>query len=257
MRTAYVYVSDSNDIQGRYHANAVAALVKHVPSAHIFTLTAGSGRLRSQLLYETVVHVDDLFAQIYEASPDSRVGQHGWWPALVFARLLPPLMPQLAGFSRFVYMDNDTEVVSPHFSQVESLRLGDSHIAGSQETLREDVPGFCAGIKERTGQDIAPRDYRSSGVLIMDRDASSQVWAGLCRSAFDLECKHHFLLGDQDAINATFRLGEVSDIFNYVCPDPALVPGGVCLCHFAGPCKKHPYSQSIMAGGVTKTKREE
>lgn len=245
-RTAYIYVSDDDDRQCRYRALALPALLRSVPSAHIFTLTGGKRRLSRAMLGENILHVDAVFESVYGTGTlDLRAGERKWWPSLVFARLLPTLIPQLSSFQRFVYMDNDTEVVSPYFSLIESIKVGSSGIAGAQETCRDEVPGFCKAIHDRTGIDVSPRDYRSSGVLVMDRAEDPSGWVSLCRRAFQLERKHAFPLADQDAINATFTLGEISDAFNYGCSNPVTIPGGVFLCHYCGPNKREYLSTAI------------
>lgn len=235
-RTAYVYVSDNSVAQLAYLCNAVIALRRHVPSARVFLLTGGSTAAVDGVVDGVdVVRVDRLFERVYGSGAiDSRVG-HFRWPALTFARLLPPLVPELGEFDRFVYMDNDTEVVSPRFSGIESIRTG-SLISGSHE-YEDLIDKYCKGISDKAGVSVARADYINTGVLVIDRPGDEAAWEELCKRAFSLERQHTFYLGDQDAINAVFKTGRLSDSFNYLCDSPVDAPAGVCLCHFAGPHK--------------------
>ena len=234
--TAYIYVSDNNPVQIAYLRNASSSLRRNVPSARVFVLTGGRTAVPDQVAEGVkTVRVDSLFEQVYGAGAiDRRVGTFRW-PALTFARLLAPLVPELQGFNRFVYMDNDTEVISPCFSEVEHISTG-SLISGTAD-YPDLVPDYCKRIADKTGIAVKEDEYINTGVLVIERSSDTTSWVELCRRAFDLETKHCFYLGDQDAINAVFTPGKVSSAFSYLCDSPVAAPAGTYLCHFAGPHK--------------------
>lgn len=234
--TAYIYVSDNSAAQLAYVRNAVSALRRNVPSARVFVFTGGRAAVTDPVADGVaVVRVDALFTQVYGAGAiDRRVG-HFRWPALTFARLLAPLVPELKEFDRFVYMDNDTEVISPAFAEVERINTG-AAISGAGD-YPDLVKDYCKRILDKTGIVVKEDSYVNTGVLVIERRGDATSWAALCRQAFDLELKHCFYLGDQDAINAVFHAAKLSGAFNHLCDSPVSAPAGTYLCHFAGPHK--------------------
>ena len=250
-RTAYVYVTDGNAVEEKYRRHSISTLVRHVPGAHVFTLTGGKGAISAEDAgWGRVVNIDDLFAAVYGPGRiDGRSGG-GVLPAIVFGRLLCTLIPELDGFERFVYIDSDTEVASPFFAALEYIPVA-AQVSGVVDVSRPWAVKGCDQVKRCAGIDMSPDNYINTGVLLMQRASDRDAWISECRRAFDLDARCAFQSADQEAINAVFSPGRLPNTFNYQCsgPDPAV--SGICLYHYSGNFKKKRQLASVASDDAT------
>lgn len=151
--------------------------------------------------------------------------------AAYLARLSIPLLPEFRKYRRVVWIDSDTEIVSPDFAAIADVETSGDGLAAATDRGRMDFVAHMAAIS----RDWSGR-YFNSGVLVFDLGKIALPrYTALVREGLRMfrERPQAFRYRDQDIFNLFFDAAELPEKFN--CFSGRVSPAmGAALVHYAG-----------------------
>lgn len=235
-RTCVVHITDGNADDQRRMAQSIHSLCHYsslkfdlavVSNTQVSLPQAISAEVAEHGRYVNATGMGD----VLESVGISRTGWNRIWPFEVLYRLGLPLHPSFSGYSRLLYMDNDTLVLSDRIDSFISAPLDGFEIGGSVDIVQEENdriarvlshdirPDYADRIRKAMGWRLWTRAYINAGVLLWNveetrkdiswyKERLGMFWEAVSRG------KVGFL--DQDFVNTMMSVdSSFSPVFNW------------------------------------------
>lgn len=222
------YCVDSSSIGRRWLGFSIKSLfqvVKDTSSLHIF--------VASDTPYENphAIWIDaNPYIKTFNLSKISQVTKNGRHPSpMQIFRIVAPWVTELNHISKLLYLDIDTEVVSPSFSDVLEKEFDADVLAVQEHSKHGDESSVIMLSKEElydlmsnaTQERLKVGGYFNSGVMVMNlthlREHHTD-YVSWCHMVVDMAVKHHRKVVDQDICNVVLDALPLDSTMN-VMPD--------------------------------------
>ena len=233
-RTCVVYATNGNVDDVSRLVWSLRSLVRYASTAFDVVVLSNVPVADSRVAGSCGSHSYHNVVDMYSVLQGAGMFRERWnrpWPFEVLYRLGIPLSPWAGEYSRVLYLDTDTLVLS---SKVDRLICAD--LSGFEAGAVYDIDGDCysridnilrldllpsqsAEVIAHVGPSLLTRAYVNAGVLLMNLDEIranlgwyrrrlGMFWAAECR------CKFEYL--DQDFVNAMMKVRtDFSTMFNW------------------------------------------
>lgn len=191
------------------------------------------------------------YVSLFQLNEIGKIKKEGRTPSpMQIFRIVAPWVKELENTERILYVDIDTEIVSPEIASIYERPMGDIDVYalyehskhGNESTQRMlSIKELYEEMSDATRRRLRSGGYFNSGVMIMnlarlrERHRESVTWV---RKLVGLAVKHHYKVVDQDILNVVLDAEELNPRANIMPDTDVKIPfGSPIIIHYANSAK--------------------